>query len=209
MDSSFLTGLHIGLSLFACLLFFKMLIQFGLPNHPSRFVSYLVSLCATSYFTGLALTDLGLCSPFMWMKWRAFPLIAGSLCLLLQTIMMVGTFSLIQQKVVSRLPLIASLLCFAYFSQYADVFVTSFILIGGLFLIVSVKKARYQKRAYFKMMLMFLIHLAFGLVPSEGAYLVGQIFLFFTIFYFFLFEHIFGVSALVDDLKQNLEGDIG
>ena len=124
MDSSFLSGLHISLGLFACILFIKMMVQFGVPNHPARFVSYLVGLCTATYFSGLALTDLSLVNPWLWMKWRTLPLIAGSLCLLLQTIMLAGNFSLIQQKVIARLHIIAACLCFAFFSSYADGFVS-------------------------------------------------------------------------------------
>jgi hypothetical protein len=207
MDSSFLTGLHLGLSLFSCLLFFKMMIQFGLPNHPIRFVTYMASLCVAAYFIGLALTDLSVISPWAWIRWRSLPLIAGTLCLLLQTIMLVGSFSLIQQKVISRIPVMAALLTFAFFSQHADSLVCGFLLIGGIFLIISVKKARFQKRLYLKMLLMFSLYLIFSYVNNYYAYVVGQIFLFPTVFYIFLFEHSFGVAALIDDLKQAPEGD--
>ncbi|MBA2404929.1 MAG: hypothetical protein H0V66_09180 [Bdellovibrionales bacterium] len=208
MDSSFLTGLHITLGLFACLLLIKMMVQFGLPNHPARFVCYVVGLCVATYFIGLAATDLNLLSPWVWMKWRALPLIAGSLCILFQTIMLVGSFSLMQEKVISRLPLMAALLCFAFFPSQADAFMTCFLILGGLFLIISVKKARYQKRLYFKMLMLFLIHLGLNWINVYAAYVIGQILLLFFIFYVFLFEHTFGIAALVDDFKESLEGDL-
>lgn len=208
MDSSFLTGLHITLGLFACLLFIKMIVQFGLPNHPARFVCYLVGFCTAAYFIGLAATDLNLLSPWDWVKWRSLPLIAGSMCLLFQTIMMVGSFSLIQQKVIARLPLMAALLGFAFFSYYADVFMSWFLGLGGLFLIISVKKARYQKRIYLKMLLIFLVHVGLNYTNVYWAYLIGQVLLFFVIFYVFLFEHSFGIAAMVDDFRESLEGDL-
>jgi hypothetical protein len=208
MDSSFLTGLHISMALFGCFLFIKMIVQFGVPNHPLRFISYMVGLSVAAYFVGLAATDLNLLSPWIWMKWRALPMVAGSLFLLFQTIMLLGSFSFIQQKVVSRLPLMAALLCFAFFADYADHFMSWFLGIGGLFLVVSVNKARYQKRIYLKMLLMFLIHLGFNYVNYYWAYLIGQLFLFLIIFYVFLFEHSFGISAMVDDFRESLEGDI-
>jgi hypothetical protein len=142
------------------------------------------------------------------MKWRSLPLVAGSLCLLLQTIMLAGNFSLVQQKVISRLPIMAAFLCFAFFSNSADVFVSSFLVLGGLFLIISVKKARYQKRLYLKMLLMFLIHLGLNYVNIYWVYVVGQLFLFFTVFYIFLFEHSFGLMGLVDDFKTSIQGDL-
>jgi len=207
MDSSFLTGIHIGLGLLACILFLKLIIQFGLPNHPARFVSYVVGLCVAAYFVGLALTDLTLIPPWEWIRWRALPLIAGSLCLLFQTIVLVGNFSLLQQKVMSRLPIIASLVCFAFFAVHADAFMSGFIIIGGLFLIISVNKARYQKRLYVKMLMMFSIHLGLIYINEYWAYVISQVFLFLVIFYIFLFEHSFGVAAMVDDFKGSLEGE--
>ncbi len=207
MDSSFLTWLHITLGLFACLLFLKMIIQFGLPNHPARFISYIVGLCISAYFIGSALNDLNLIGPWNWMKWRSLPLVAGGLCLLFQTIMLAGNFSMIQQKVVSRLPLIAALLCFAFFPYYADMFFSWLLVIGGLFLLVSVQKARYQKRIYLKMLLIFLLHLSFNYIDVYMVYVIGQVLLFFVIFYAFMFEHSFGIVAMVDDFKESLEGD--
>lgn len=205
MDSSFLIGFHIGLGLLSCALFIKMIIQFGLPNHPARVVAYMVGFCTAVYFSGLAATDLELITPWMWMKWRPLPLIAGTLCLLLQTIMLIGNFSLIQQKVVSRIPLMAALLCFAFFNAYADQVAGAFILLGGLFLIVSVRKARYQKRTYLKMALMYLLHLGCLFSGWYPVYVLGQMFLIATVFYLFIFEHSFGVAALVDDFKMSLQ----
>jgi hypothetical protein len=207
MDSSFLIGLHISLGLFACVLFLKMMIQFGLPNHPARLVSYLVGFCVCAYFIGLSATDLGLVSPWHWMKWRALPLIAGSLFLLLETVILIGSFSLIQQKVISRLPFMAALLAFAFFSQMADTFAIVFLLLGGLFLIISVRKARYQKRLYLKMLLMFLIYLGLLFINYYPVYVLSQITLFVMVFYLFLFQHSFGITALMDDLEQSLEGE--
>ena len=208
MDSSFLSGLHISLGLFACILFIKMMVQFGVPNHPARFISYLVGLCVATYFTGLALTDLSLVNPWLWMRWRSLPIITGSLCLLLQTIMLAGSFSIVQQKVISRLPIMAALLCFAFFHSYADVFASGILLIGGLFLIISVKKARYQKRLYLKMLLMFLIHLACVFINIYWVYIVGQVFVALAVFYTFLFEHSFGLAAMVDDFNESAQGDL-
>lgn len=207
MDSSFLNGIHIGLGLFACILFFKLIIQFGLSNHPSRFLSYIVGFCVAAYFVCSALTDLNLISPWEWIRWRALPLIAGSLCLLFQTIMLVGNFSTLQQKVMSRLPLIAALLCFAFFSIYADAFMSFFLILGGIFLIVSFKKARYQVRLYMKMLLMFLVYVGFNYINQYWAYVVSHVFLFFMVFYIFLFEHSFAVAAMVDDFNSSIEGD--
>lgn len=207
MDSSFLTGLHISLGLFACLQFLKMTIQFGLPNHPARLISYLIGLCVAVYFLGLGLTDLNFFAPWIWMKWRVLPLVTGSLSLLLQSIILFGSFSLFQQKLMARIPIMAALLCFAFFSDYADTFTSLFLGLGGVFLIISVKKARHQKRLYFKLLLLFFIHL--GLICSNHyvAYIISQLFLFVAVFYLFLFEQSVCLAAMVDDFKVSLEGD--
>ena len=70
-----------------------------------------------------------------------------------------------------------------------------------------VNKARHQTRLYVKMLLMFSIHLGLSYLDQYWAYVSSQVFLFFVIFYVFLFEHSFGVAAMVDDFKGSLEGD--
>ena len=151
MGSSFLTAIHLGLSLYCVINFLKMLVQFGLPNHPARFTIYLVSLCASAYFVMKFLTEMNLVNAFLYMKWRALPLVAGSLALLLQVITVIGNFSQIQQKIISRIPLMMALLFFAFFSEQADYFFIGCVLVSVLFLTISVGKARYQKRMLVKM----------------------------------------------------------
>lgn len=207
MDSSFLTGSHLVLGIISSLFFIKMIIQFGLPNHPARFVSYLVCFCIVIYFGFYSLISFRDFSTFSWIKIRSIPLVAGGLCLLLQTIMLAAGFSLIQQKIISRLPIIASLLCAAFFPEFANPLFVLFILLGGLFLIISVKKARYQKRLYLKMMMMFLLYLGLNQMTWPAFQVLSQIFLGIAVFYIFLFEHSFGISALVDDFRSSFEGE--
>jgi hypothetical protein len=105
------------------------------------------------------------------------------------------------------MPLMAALLCSAFFSQYADHLAIFFIFFGCLFLITMVKTARYEKRIYLKMGLMLLFSLALLNLQSEIAYLISQLFLLGLIFYAFLFEHSYCVAALIDESQQDLEGD--
>ncbi|HXH73769.1 MAG TPA: hypothetical protein VNJ08_02320 [Bacteriovoracaceae bacterium] len=198
MDSSFLTLAIVGLGLYSVIMFFKLIIQFGLPNHPALFTSYLVSFCAMAFLSGKAAVGLNLISPLFWLKWHPLPMVAGSLALLLQTIMTVGNYSHIQQKVVSRFPLIAGLLCFAFFPQYAGTFFGLTIAAGCLFLAISAGKARYQKRLYFKMSFFLGIFGLLVMTQNYPAYVVGEVILYFAAFYFFLFEQSFGVAALMD-----------
>lgn len=198
MGSSFLTAINVGLSLYSLVLFVKAVVQFGLPNHPARFTLYLVSLCASAYFTLTALAGLGLISPFDYLRWRSIPIVAGSLGLLLQVIMMVGNFSRIQQKVFSRVPLMVALLFFAFFQSKADLFFGICILASVLFLSISVGKVRYQKRMFFKMSLFISFFAVLTQVGNYWAYNLGELFLFPALFYFFIFQQSYGVSALVE-----------
>lgn len=199
MDSSFLTFANIGLGLFSSLFFLKMIIQFGLPNHPGRFISYLVVLCVAFYFTGHAAVALNFISPWKWVNLQALPLVTGSLALLLQTVMMIGHFSVIQQKVVSRIPLMAGLICLAIFPMHANIFFVLTVVAGCIFLSVSVGKARYQKRLYFKMTFFVSLFLVFRWSQEYHLYLTGQFLLFFVIYYLFLFQQAFSVAALIDE----------
>jgi hypothetical protein len=206
MDSSFLTLVNVSLGLYTTISFFKMMIQFGLSNHPARFTAQLIVLCVCAYFVGLSLTDLGFIGPLHWMQWRAVPVVAGSLAMLLQVVLMGTQFSRVQQKVVSRLPIIAALLCFAFFSEKADIFLITTLVAGTLFLSISVGN-RYQKRQYFKMV--FFLTLIYGckLINIYWVYVLGEMLLFMALFYFLLFEQGFALAAKMDDFKASLEGD--
>lgn len=199
MHSSFLTWVNAGLALYSTVLFLKLLVQFGLPNHPSRFTAYVISLCATSFLVLEILTSLGFLGPVLWIKWRALPIVCGSLGLLFQCITTSGSFSLIQQKVISRIPLMAGLMCFAFFPSQADLFMTISIVAGSIFLSVSVGKARYQKRLYLKMAFFLLLSSLTRLSGDYWIFCLGQTFLYFAVFYFFVFEHTFCISSLVEE----------
>lgn len=206
MDSSFLTLVNVSLGLYTTICFFKILIQFGLSNHPARYTAHLIVLCVFCYFLGLSLTDLGVIGPLEWMRWRSVPVVAGSLAMLLQVILMGNQFSRVQQKVVSRLPIIAALLCFAFFYEKADYFLIITLVAGSLFLSISVGN-RYQKRQYYKMV--FFLSLIYGckLINIYWVYVLGEMLLFMALFYFFLFEQGFMMAAKMDDFKASLEGD--
>lgn len=199
MGSTFLTAINVVLGLYCVIIFLKTMFQFGLPNHPARFTLYLVTLCASSFFAMKALTDLNFINPFAFMRWRALPLVAGSLGLLLQVITVVGQFSHIQQKIISRIPLMAAIMFFVFFWEKADWFFGITILVTVLFLTVSVGKARYQKRMLLKMAFFLLIFGLFKLVNNFTLYIMGELFLFPALFYFFIFEQSYGVSAMIEE----------
>ena len=208
MGSSFLTCLNVGLALYSGILFLKLVVQFGLPNHPVRFIAYMVSLCVTVYFGMKAATDLGFLAPIQYIKWRPLPLVAGGLGVLLQVITLTGQLSHFQQKIISRIPLIASLMVFSFFPSKAEWFFGLCMLASGVFLSISVGKARYQKRNFFKL-LFFLGLFGLGLlINNYWTYVIGEAFLFFAVFYFFIFQQTFGVSALVEGYQHSREGDL-
>jgi hypothetical protein len=207
MDSSFLMWVNVGLAIYSTICFFKLLIQFGLSNHPARFTAQLVMLCVCGYFVGQALVDFNVASTEHWSRWRVIPIVAGSLAMLLQVTLMGPHFSRIQQKVISRLPLIASILCFAFFSSYANIFFAVTIIASALFLTISVGKNRYQKRQYLKMAFFLMLFQIFQVVDIYWVNLFGELFLFAALFYFFIFEHTFTISAQLEDLKSSLEGE--
>ena len=202
MGSSFLTTINLALGLYSIVLFMKLVIQFGLPNHPVRFTMYIVSLCATAFFTMKGLVGIGIIPPVDYMKFRILPMVIGSLALLLQVITSIGQFSLIQQKIVSRMPLIAGLMVFAFFPQKAELFFCICLLAATLFLSVSVGKARYQKRMFFKMVLFLGLFGGALLINQYWVYVLAELLLFPGLFYFFIFQQTFGVSALVEQFQS-------
>lgn len=206
MDSSFLTWVNVGLGLYSGISVLKMIIQFGLPNHPARFTLYLVCLCAAAYFGMKALTGLGILSPLHYLKWSTLPLMAGSLGLLLQAITTAGQLSLIQQRVMSRIPLIGSLLVFFFFPNSAELFFGACILAGAAFLAFLGGRARYQMRMFLKMAFFLGIYGIFINLGQYWAYVMGEMVLFFALFYFFIFEQTFGVSSLVEGYQHSREG---
>ncbi len=201
MDSSFLTLVNVSLGIFSTYSLVKVLVRFGWPNHPARLTIYLVSFCAAMFFVLKAMVGLGMLSPFLWLKWKTLPLVMGSLALLLQAITTVGAISRIQQKVISRLPLMAGLLCFAFFPQFAEYFFAVAVIAGLGFLSVSVGKARHQKRLFFKMAIFLGLFQVFRLFNDYWLFVVGESFLLVAMFYFSLFEESLGLKAFLEELS--------
>lgn len=205
MDSSFLTVVNVALGLFAAYSFFKIIVRFGLPNHPGRLTIYLVSFCAAIYFGMKAAFGLGIVPPLVWMRWRTLPLVAGSLGLLLQVFSTIGQISQMQQKVISRLPLITGLLFFVFFPAYADYFLIGTVVVGVAFLSISVGKVRHQKRLFLKMCLFMLMFQIFQAFHIYWIFVIGEALLLVAMFYFFLFEESLGVKTIIED-RSHLEG---
>lgn len=198
MGSSFVTVVNVLLAFYCFANFVRLTFQFGLPNHPARFSLYFVVLCPTILYSIVSLSRLGYLNPLSVAEYWPLPVMAGSLGLILQVIIGLGSFSRLQQKIMSRFPIIGAVVGFFFFRDYgAHVFVFSLCVIV-LILSVSVGKARYQKRMLIKMCLFFALYLICNQSSIDVISNIGQLFLFPGLFYFFVFEQTVGVSALVD-----------
>jgi hypothetical protein len=206
MGSSFLTVINLALGFYCVITFVKFIFQFGLPNHPGRFLLYLEMIAVTAYFVMQSLADFWILNPFILRKMQSFPIVVAGTGLLLQVVTCVGNFSVIQQKMISRLPLIAALLFFTFFEAYAYHFLAFSLLLMGLFLSVSVGKSRYQKRQLVKMLFFLGLACIFTSAEFSGSHILGQVLIFPTLFYFFIFQQSYGVSALVDDYMTRTGG---
>ncbi len=201
MDSSFLTLVNVCLGIYSSYSFVKLVIRFGLPTHPTLFTIYIVSLCAAAYFGMKGVVGLGLISPIVWLKWRPLPLVAGSLALLLQVISTLGKIPVMQQKVISRLPLITGLLFFAFFSMYADYFFALAIALSLGFLSISVGKARHQKRLFVKMGIFLVLFQILRAFNTYWTFVLGESLLLVAMFYFFLFEESLGIKTILEEVS--------
>lgn len=206
MDSSFLTFMSVALALFSLTMLLKMLVQFGLPNHPLRLISYVASLCVVVFFGWKALTALELVSPWPWMKWRSLPMVAGSLAVFLQVILGMVKLSPLQEKMFSRLPLLVGLVFMAIFPGYGDYFVVLMIAAGCLLILFSGTSARHQKRLYAKLAFFFFLSLILKWFNVYAAFIVGEMLMAFVLFYFFLFEQSFAIMALIEEKTASEEG---
>lgn len=204
MGSSFLTAIHLGLALYCLLNFFKQLVQFGLPNDPRKFSLYLTLFCVSAFFGMQVLTDLRIMDPFFYMRWRMLPVIAGGLGILVQIVFIVAQFSHVQQKIFSRIPLIGALLVFMFSPEFSQLIFNLSFLVSVLYLAVSIKKNRYQKRMFFKMSFFLGISTILKFSNFYFLYVLGELFLFPCLFYFFIFENSLGISVLVEEHKADL-----
>jgi hypothetical protein len=187
MDSSFLMVIHGLLALQVVFFMAKIAVHFGLPFHPQKVFIYLAGLSATAYILGQFLTDLNWVPPWI------------------ETILLQGSFSLLQQKVFTRLALLASMLCFFLAPGVANILFFAQVVLGGIFLIISVRKARYQRRIYFKFLLFFFLYLLILKINLYSIYVLAEIFMGIVIFYFFLFQHTLGVGAMIQEKFDLLE----
>jgi hypothetical protein len=199
MDSSFNNALEIMVAVFAVFAFLKLMIQFGLPRHPLRFLMFLVSLSLIFWICGDTLATCRLISMDQWIRWRSLPLVTTGVGLLIEAISIVGNFGHLQQKVISRIPLIASLVCFAIFPQKSFPFFVLSVCVGFCLLLVAKDKARYQFRLYGKMLICLVFATSLRSCNLVMTEIFSYVFFFVMLIYFFRLQQSFGISALIDE----------
>jgi len=199
MDSSFNNALEIVLAVFAVLAFLKLMIQFGLPRHPLRFLIFMVSLSLIFWLCGDTAATFKVISMNQWLRWRALPLVVTGVGLLIEAISIIGNLGYLQQKVISRIPLIASLVCFAIFPQKSFLFFVLSICVGFCLLLIGKDKARYQFRLYGKMLICLILGISLKPYNLVMTGIFSYVFFFGMLVYFFLLQQSFGISALIDE----------
>lgn len=205
MGSSFLTVLHSALAIFAGMAFLKLIFQYGRPRHPLKVIAYLTTFAGFAYFLGDALADLGFISGWDWVKWQTLPVVACSLGLIFEIIMIIGSFNTLQLKIMTRLPLLGSLLGYTFLKEQTFLIAQIAILISLILLIISSKNVTFFKRVYIKMTLMLgfsqlLLHFA-----PWGMQWLRAIVLFFVFFYFYLLQQGIAANALIESLRDQME----
>lgn len=205
MGSSFLSTIHLILSIYCLVQFLKLVVQFGLPNHPSRLLIYLLSACTGVYFTLNVMADFNCVPPLTYLRWKSIPMVAGGIGILLQAVGMVGALGHIQQKVISRIPVLGALISFGFFPDYAHFILVACIVVTAIYLSFLVGKARYQKRMFYKMTIFLFLMWVMKISEYFVIYVFAELLLFPALFYFFIIQQSCGVSSLIDDFENKSE----
>jgi hypothetical protein len=203
MGSSFLTVLHSGLALFAGLAFFKLIIQYGRPNHPLKVISYLTTFAVFLLILGDPLADLGFISAWDWIKWQTLPLMASCFGLIFEIIMVLGGFNQLQQKIMTRLPLLAALLGYTFLKEHLQIIIPVTLILCLFLLIFSTKNLAFFRRVFIKMTIMLGLS---SLLLNYGAWnfqWLRAILLYFSFFYFYLYQQGLAAISLVDSFHND------
>lgn len=205
MGSSFLTVLHSALAIFAGIAFLKLIFQYGRPNHPLKVITYVTTFAGFAYFLGDALADLGFISGWDWVKWQTLPIMAVSFGLIFEIIMIIGGFSNLQLKIMTRLPLLGSLLGYTFLKEQTFLMAQVAIFICLILLIISTRNVAYFKRVFIKMTIMLGISQLLLLYAPWGIQWLRAFVLFFGFFYFYLLQQGLAAKALIDSLSDQME----
>lgn len=202
MDSSFLIWPSFVLSLFSLLLLGRMIVQFGLPKHPLKFFAYSIMLSWSCLWIGASLVLVGVMNLELWERWKLIFLIWPALGLFMEIISQVLKVSPLQQKIMTRFPILGSLIALAFFPQWVPFIVGIFLLLVLAIFVTQVGKFRYHKRLFMKF-------LFFVVLSGLSIYLPEVIRPWFLVMlllpsalYFYLLQDSFCVTAHLEQIAS-------
>lgn len=205
MNSSFLLVIHFALSFYTLAIFLKSLFQFGLSNIYRKFFNYFLNLLLALYFGLFFVADLGFFIRNSLFKLQHLLIIMGSVSFMIQSLSYIHRTSKIKSRTLVRLPLLGGLLVWTFFLDHIvmikDITLVLFFLYTT-WLITKQALSRYLKRALFKMCFFSLLSFLSSQVYFLKEAYFHFILLFPALFYFYLYQHVLGISQLIDEKNQ-------
>lgn len=192
MDSSFLTGLHLVLSLCSIFVFLKQLRVFGISNQGFKVIAHLSSGSFMLYFVLLSLFDFGVINAWEWHRFHVIPLVICMTSLLIQLLMLVGGKNYQLHKTLTRIPLLLALVVMAWGSHWVYQITLVLALLTFLMLFLF-KNHRQQRRTLIKMYLLLFASAAL----SFWSLFWGEAILLVVLFYFAIFQNAFCIQNLL------------
>ncbi len=196
MNSSFHDLFGFLTLIFSFVMCVRLMVQFKFPDHPMKFMSYLVSLSLVFYLAIDLVVQMDENKYASFEKLRSLSLVLSSTGLLIQSVSIIGNFSLIQLKVLSRIPVLFALVSYSMSSNLLAILLFPTLLLSLFLMIFNMEKARYQIRIYIKLICLFCLYLVF----SKNIFF-GQIFstvlVCFSAHYYFKFQEAICVQTLM------------
>ncbi len=202
MDSSFLIWPSFVLGLFSLLLFGKMLFQFGTPKHPLKFFAYTITLSWTLLWVGASLVQVDIIDMMTWERMRAVFLLWPALGLFMQMVSQLGEFSPVQQRIMTRFPILGSLVALAFMPQWVPYLVGFFLLLVLASFFVQVGKYRQHKRVFIKFLFFLILAGTSIYLPEVFRPWFLMVVLLASGFYFFLLQNLFCVTAHLEQIES-------
>ena len=201
MDSSFLIWPSFVLAFFSLLLVGRMVFAFGIPKHPLKFFAYSIMLSWSALWIGASLVQMNVMDLVLWEKWKAVFLLWPALGLLMELISQLGKFSALQQKIMTRFPILGSLIILAFIPQWAPYIVGFFLLLVLAIFSLQVGKFRYHKRLYFKFLFFLVLSVLTIYLPEVFRSWFLMVLLLASTLYFYLLQDTFCVTAQLEQLE--------
>ncbi len=201
MDSSFLIWPSFVLGFFSLILFTKMVVQFGVPKHPLKFFGYTITLSWTMLWIGASLVQLDIMDMTTWERWRSVFLLWPALGMFMEAVSQMGQFSQIQQRIMTRLPIIGSLLALSFMPQWVPYLVGIFLLLVAAIFLLHVGKFRFHKRIFLKFIFFLALSGLSIFFPEVLRSWFLMVVLLISSIYFFLLQNTFCVTAHLEQFE--------